>query len=45
LVYASSGLLNAIWFRRKILGDILDGVVYGLITGAAFALLWPASTT
>ena len=45
LVYATSGLLNAIWFRRKITGDILDGIVYGLLTGAAFALLWPGTAT
>ncbi len=43
LVYATSGLLNAIWFRRKILGDVIDGIAYGLITGAIFAFLWPGS--
>jgi hypothetical protein len=43
LVYATSGMLNAIWFRRKILGDIIDGVAYGLITAAIFAFLWPGS--
>jgi hypothetical protein len=35
--------LNAIWFRRKILGDVIDGIAYGLITGAIFAFLWPGS--
>jgi hypothetical protein len=43
LVYATSGLLNAIWFRRKIIGDVIDGIAYGLITGAIFAFLWPGS--
>jgi hypothetical protein len=43
LVYATSGLLNAIWFRRKTLGDVIDGIAYGLLTGAIFALLWPSS--
>ena len=43
LVYAASGLLNAIWFRRKIVGDIIDGIVYGLLTGAVFAFLWPGT--
>jgi hypothetical protein len=42
LVYASSGLLNAIWFRRRVIGDIADGIAYGLITGLVFAALWPA---
>jgi len=45
LTYASSGLLNAIWFRRKIRADILDGIAYALITGAIFALLWPSGTS
>jgi hypothetical protein len=26
------------------IGDILDGVAYGLITGAIFAVLWPAAS-
>jgi hypothetical protein len=43
LVYATSGLLNAIWFRRRIIGDVIDGIAYGLITGAIFAFLWPGS--
>jgi hypothetical protein len=43
LVYAPANILNGIWFGRKLLGDILDGIVYGLITGAIFAALWPAA--
>ena len=43
LTYAASGLLNAIWFRRKIWGDILDGIAYAAITGALFAWLWPGT--
>jgi hypothetical protein len=43
LVYATSGLLNAIWFRKKMIADIIDGIAYGLLTGAIFALLWPGS--
>jgi hypothetical protein len=41
LVYASANVLNGIWFGRKMLGDFLDGLAYGLITGAIFAALWP----
>jgi hypothetical protein len=43
LVYASSNILNGIWFGRKMLGDFIDGIAYGLITGAIFAWLWPAA--
>jgi hypothetical protein len=41
LVYATTNILNGIWFGRKLLADILDGIAYGLITGAIFAVLWP----
>lgn len=43
LTYASSGVLDRIWFVRRMWTSILDGVVYGLITGLVFAVLWPAS--
>lgn len=42
VTYAGGFLLNGIWFPRKLVGDILDGVAYGLITGIIFAALWPA---
>lgn len=42
LAYAVGPVINGIWFPRKIFGDILDGIAYGLITGAIFAAMWPA---
>ena len=44
LVYCTSGHLNSIWFRRRILMDSLDGIAYGVLTGLIFAMLWPAAT-
>jgi mannitol-specific phosphotransferase system IIBC component len=41
LVFASSGQLNAIWFPRRTLNDFLDGVVFGVLMGLVFGLLWP----
>jgi hypothetical protein len=41
LTYGTANILNGIWFGRKMVADIVDGVVYGLITGTIFALLWP----
>lgn len=41
LVFCSSGQLNAIWFPRRKLMDLVDGVVYGIIMGLIFASLWP----
>lgn len=29
------------WFRRKIAMDVLDGVVYAVVTGLIFAYFWP----
>ena len=44
LTYGSANILNGIWFGRKMLGDVVDGIAYGLITGCIFAWLWPAAT-
>lgn len=41
LTYGTANILNGIWFGRKMVADIVDGVVYGMITGAIFAALWP----
>lgn len=44
LAHTAGGILGEIWFtkplRAKIM-DFVDGVVYGLLTGLIFALLWP----
>jgi hypothetical protein len=45
LIYASAPILNGIWFRRKMLADIADGIAFGLIAGLIFGLLWPGATT
>jgi hypothetical protein len=44
LAYCFSFIPNAVWFgsyRRTIVANIVDGIVYGLITGALFAWRWP----
>jgi len=43
LTYGTANILNGIWFGRKMIGDIMDGIAYGLITGAIFAWLWPVA--
>lgn len=40
LTYASSGVLNRIWFKAKMWTDMLDGAVYGVVLGLVFAALW-----
>jgi len=44
LAYSFSHIPNGLWFgsyKRTIVANIVDGIVYGLITGALFAWLWP----
>jgi hypothetical protein len=41
LTYGTANILNGIWFGRKMVADIIDGIVYGLITGLIFAAMWP----
>jgi hypothetical protein len=44
LAYCFAGIPNDIWFqksRRSMVLNFIDGVVFGLITGAVFAWLWP----
>lgn len=44
LAYAFAFLPNGIWFQAKcraLVFCVIDGVVYGLVTGAIFAWLWP----
>jgi hypothetical protein len=43
LTYGTANILNGIWFGRKMVADIVDGIAYGLITGAIFAWMWPAA--
>jgi len=44
LAYCFSFIPNAVWFgsyKRTIVANVVDGIVYGLITGAIFAWRWP----
>lgn len=44
LAYAAGNLPNAIWWGkpwRNTWLEVLDGIVYGLLTALAFAWLWP----
>ena len=43
LTYGTANILNGIWFGRKMVADIIDGIAYGLITGLIFAAFWPGT--
>lgn len=45
LAYAFGSLPAGIWYGqpwKSVFKDLIDGLIYGLITGALFAWLWPA---
>lgn len=44
LAYCFSSLPTAIWwsaYKRTMVANVIDGVIYAAITGAIFAWLWP----
>jgi hypothetical protein len=44
LAYSFSFIPNALWFgayKRTIVASIIDGITFGLVTGAIFAWRWP----
>lgn len=44
LAYCFSHIPNALWwgtYKRTIVANVIDGVLYAAITGAIFAWLWP----
>lgn len=44
LAHCCGGVIGNMWFqesKRAMVLNFIDGVVYGLITGAVFAWLWP----
>ena len=43
LIYSCSAIPNDVWFKRPMLTNLIDGVIYGLTTGLIFAALWPKS--
>lgn len=45
LIYSAAVVPSAIWFRARITGHIIDGVLFGIATGIVFALLWPGAPT
>ena len=45
MTYAGAHAMGAIWFGyswSRTLKDIIDGIIYALVTAAIFAWLWPA---
>lgn len=48
MAYCFATVPHAIWFntpKPAFIAGLVDGITYGLITGATFAWLWPAAAT
>lgn len=45
LIFCAGHVPLSIWFRSRLTGYVIDGIVLGLLTGAIFALLWPGAPT
>lgn len=43
LAHCSAKFPAVFWFPQKVAMSLADGVVYALVTGLIFALLWPAA--
>ncbi|MBY0308631.1 MAG: hypothetical protein K2Q09_07810 [Phycisphaerales bacterium] len=47
LTWCFAPLPNMIWFqagKRAIVNGLIDGLLYGVVTGAVFSWLWPVAT-
>lgn len=44
LCHAAGPFPGVFWFRKYFAMEVLDGVVYALITAGIFTMLWPAAT-
>lgn len=45
LAFTVAVVPGAIWFKTRLTGHIIDGIVQALIAGAIFGWLWPAGPT
>ena len=43
LVFLSSTVQHSIWFHNRILGHIIESILYAAIVGVIFGFLWPAA--
>ena len=43
MTFLSAIVLHAIWFHCRIVGHVIESVVFAAIAGAIFAALWPAT--
>ncbi|QDS96749.1 hypothetical protein [Adhaeretor mobilis] len=45
ITFTAGHIPERIWFKRRVMGNVIDGVLYGIATGLIFAALWPGVVT
>jgi hypothetical protein len=43
LTFFSAIVPHAIWFKVRVIGHLIESIVYAAIVGAIFAVMWPAA--
>ena len=43
LVFLGAIVQHAIWFRNRIVGHVIESILYAVIAGAIFGAMWPAA--
>jgi hypothetical protein len=43
LTFCAANVSDAIWFRHRVVGHLIDAVLFGLVLGGLFAALWPTA--
>ena len=43
LTFLSANVQHSIWFHNRIVGHVIESILYALIVGLIFGLMWPAA--
>ena len=43
MTYLAAIICHAIWFNSRIIGHIIEALIYAVVTGAIFGWLWPGT--
>lgn len=43
LTFLSANVQHSIWFHNRIIGHVIESILYALIVGLIFGLMWPAA--
>lgn len=44
-IYLGAMVQHAIWFKSRIVGHVIESIIYACISGAVFGAMWPSVTS